>query len=108
MNAFIQRIIDAVPRWLEQARTWKAARKKFIIQRILKNEPEPDLRKRKTFLVEKIDFFNWQSGNDNNGSGKFRVAGKTRPKQCPYCRTQNDLEQQSDRKCRCRTCNYKW
>lgn len=108
MNAFIQRIIDAVSKWLERITTRKAVRKKFRIQRIFRNEPEPDLRNRKTFLVEKIEFHGRPESNGRN-PGKFTVAGKTRPQQCPYCRTQNNLEQQADRKkWRCRTCDYEW
>lgn len=107
MNAFLQRIINAISRWFERTKTPKVVRKRtFIIREILRNDPEPRLNK-KRFRVENIEFDRTPE-SAGNGSGKFTVAGKTRPKQCPYCRTRNDLEQQADRKWRCRACDHKW
>lgn len=107
MSAFTQRIINAISQWFDRLKTRKPVRKKFIVERISKNGHDPDVRNQKTFFVENIERGEQPQSNSNR-VGKFSVAGKTRPKQCPVCRTQNDIIRQTDRQWLCRTCNYKW
>ncbi|MCK5525429.1 MAG: hypothetical protein KAI83_20055 [Thiomargarita sp.] len=41
-------------------------------------------------------------------SGKLKAITKTRPKKCPYCRTENKITFTTEKKWKCKACGHEW
>lgn len=54
-----------------------------------------------------------QSSTANDASGEFIIAGSTRPKQCPLCRSQDQINnsmitRSPSKKWQCKSCEHEW
>lgn len=46
--------------------------------------------------------------SSSSESGKLKAITKTRPKKCPYCRTENKITFTTKKKWKCKVCEYEW
>jgi hypothetical protein len=71
-------------------------KKKFIVKE----------NNRKKFLVKGTMDISPQSSSSS--SGKLKNMSQTRPKKCPYCRTEDKITKTPEKKWKCKACEYEW
>ncbi|OAD19415.1 hypothetical protein THIOM_004952 [Candidatus Thiomargarita nelsonii] len=71
-------------------------KKKFVVKK----------RSGKKFVVKGTVDISPQ--NSSSQSGKLKNISKTRPKKCPYCRTEDKITKTPENKWKCKACEYEW
>ena len=103
MDSLLTRLGKTFRVWLVQSQA--RARKKFQLGAIQRPAAPGIIRSGKRFDVRSRGFL--VRAARRIGS-RFNVAGTSRPKSCPYCRTPERVTRGPERQWLCRECGYEW